>query len=155
MQFNCNKCNNTFLLSNTFKTHMKRHRITFLWQLFQGSQLHEAKVFVKLKAEGLGWSRGAGAEKRETGPHSQPGARPACPSKRPISSIIECTQSLCYIALCIWLHSITYLFNCNKCFKCENTLLENTLLENKLLENMLYALRPTTWTLQLHCPPWR
>ena len=48
MQFNCNKCNNTFLLSNTFKTHMKRHRITFLWQLFQGSQLHEAKVFVKL-----------------------------------------------------------------------------------------------------------
>ena len=48
MQFNCNKCNNTFILLNTFNTHMKRHRITFLWQLFQGSQLHEAKAFVEL-----------------------------------------------------------------------------------------------------------
>ena len=46
MQFNCNKCNSTPILSNTFNTHMQR--ITFLWQLFQGSQLHESKVFVKL-----------------------------------------------------------------------------------------------------------
>ena len=45
MQFNYNKCNSTPISSNTFITHMQR--ITFLWQLFQGSQLHEAKAFVK------------------------------------------------------------------------------------------------------------
>ena len=46
MQFNCNKCNSTFVLLNTFNTH--RVCFTFLWQLFQGSQLYKAKAFVKL-----------------------------------------------------------------------------------------------------------